>query len=101
MTETRSPVADAFLPKSNLQALLDVLLSRGYQVVGPTIDQGAIVYGEVRSVKDLPQGWTDVQEPGRYRLEQRQDDACFGFVVGPHSWKKYLFPPLADRKSVV
>src|SRR5262249_16164258 len=60
-----------------------------------TIDQGAIVYGEVRSVEDLPRGWTDVQEPGRYRLEQRQDDVWFGYVVGPHSWKRYLFPPLA------
>ena len=86
---------DFFLQKPQLQALLDDLVTRGYQVIGPTIDQGAIVYGEIQSVSDLPRGWTDVQEPGRYRLERRQDDAYFGFVVGPHSWKRYLFPPLA------
>src|SRR5262249_20344264 len=38
-------------------------------------------------------GWTDRQVPGFYRLEKRSDDLYFGFAVGPHSWKKYLFPP--------
>jgi len=88
-----SPIAPVFLEKAKLQGLLDALIARGFTVIGPTIDQGAIVYGEIRTVADLPQGWTDVQEPGRYRLERRSDDACFGFVVGPHSWKRYLFPP--------
>ncbi|HTI51385.1 MAG TPA: 4Fe-4S dicluster domain-containing protein [Planctomycetaceae bacterium] len=95
MTNTVQLDAEYSFPKEHLQTLLDVLVSRGYQVIGPTIDQGAIVYGEVRSLSDLPQGWTDIQEPARYRLERRQDDAYFGFVVGPHSWKRYLFPPLA------
>jgi ferredoxin len=34
-----------------------------------------------------------VQEPGRYRLERRDDAARFGYAVGPHSWKQFLFPP--------
>lgn len=84
-----------FLPKPRLQQLLDLLRTRGFVVVGPTIDQGAIVYDELTSVSQLPQGWTDQQEPGLYRLERRNDDAWFGYVVGPHSWKRYLFPPLA------
>jgi ferredoxin len=33
-----------------------------------------------------------VQEAGRYRLERRTDEALFGYVVGPQSWKKLLFP---------
>ena len=41
----------------------------------------------------MPQGWTDEQAPGHYRLKKRDDESLFGFVVGPHSWKKYLFPP--------
>jgi ferredoxin len=37
-------------------------------------------------------------------LQRRDDDAWFGYVVGPHSWKKFLFPPLttvltADRTA--
>ncbi len=82
-----------FLQKECLQVLLDVLLNRGYSVVGPTIDQEAVVYDEIRHVSDLPIGWTDDQHPGSYRLARRDDDAYFGYVVGPQSWKKYLFPP--------
>lgn len=63
--------------------------------MGPTIDQGAIVYGEIKSVDELPRGYTDEQEPGKYRIRRRDDDACFGYVVGPQSWKRFLFPPLS------
>lgn len=87
--------AERFLDRPGLAALLAVLRGAGYRVIGPTLSQEAIVYDEIQSVADLPQGWTDVQEPGKYRLERRGDDALFGYVVGPHSWKRYLFPPLA------
>ena len=90
---------EVFLPRKNLEALIRSLSNKGYQVVGPTIDQGAIVYAEITSADDLPHGWTDLQQPGEYRLEKREDDACFGYVVGPHSWKKYLFPPLTTVAS--
>jgi ferredoxin len=33
-----------------------------------------------------------VQEAGSYRLERRADEARFGYPVGPHSWKRFLFP---------
>ncbi len=81
-----------FLATDDLQTLLDELQSQGYRTVGPTIDQGAIIYDEIESVDDLPRGWTDRQEAGKYRLEERDDDAFFGYVVGPHSWKRFLFP---------
>lgn len=89
MTQT-SPVL--FFVKPQLQLLLDELRARGYSVVGPTIDQEAIVYDEIQTVDQLPRGWTDEQSPGQYRLRRRDDDAWFGYVVGPHSWKKFLFP---------
>lgn len=88
-----------FLPLAALQGLLDALVQRGYTVVGPTIRQGAICYDQLHSVDDLPRGWTDVQEPGRYRLERRSDDDCFGYVVGPQSWKQFLFPPVATLST--
>jgi sulfhydrogenase subunit beta (sulfur reductase) len=92
------------LAKGQLQGLLDVLLDRGFRLIGPTISEGAIVYDDVRSVDQLPCGWTDEQSGGYYRLKQREDDALFGYAVGPHSWKRYLFPPrasvgTADRTS--
>jgi sulfhydrogenase subunit beta (sulfur reductase) len=75
-----------------LQALLDALGRRGYRVIGPTLRDAAIVYDDIASVADLPRGWTDEQDGGRYRLHRRNDDALFGYAVGPHSWKKFLHP---------
>ena len=76
-----------------LEALVAALRERGYRVLGPTLSGGAIVYDELESASELPAGWTDVQEPGSYRLERRDDDARFGYAVGPHSWKQFLLPP--------
>src|SRR5262245_52250439 len=81
------------LERENVQQLLDVLAADGYRIVGPTSRDGAIVYDDVRSTADLPVGWTDEQEAGAYRLKRRGDDALFGYVAGPHSWKKFLYPP--------
>jgi ferredoxin len=81
------------LQKPDLGRIIDQLWHEGYTVVGPTIAQGAIVFDELRSLNDLPIGWTEDQEAGHYRLRQRGDGAYFGYTVGPHSWKKYLFPP--------
>ena len=80
------------LARAEFPALLAAIQARGYRVVGPTIREGAIVYGEIRDERDLPIGWTDRQEAGTYRLERRSDQALFGYNVGPHSWKKYLYP---------
>ena len=83
----------AVVERADLQRLLDALDARGYEVVGPTVRDGAIVYESLRSVDQLPIGWTDEQEGGRYRIVRRSDQALFGFALGPHSWKKFLFPP--------
>jgi ferredoxin len=81
------------LPRTRLDDLIRLLRHDGFDVIGPRIEQMAIVYGPVQSANDLPIGWMDLQAPGSYRLQKRPDDAYFGFAVGPHSWKKYLFPP--------
>src|SRR5215469_13115432 len=83
------------LKRDDFQQLLATLVRRGYLVVGPTLRDGAIVYDTINSVADLPSGWTDEQDGGTYRLRRRDDDALFGYNVGPHSWKKFLFPPMA------
>ncbi|SFH42736.1 4Fe-4S dicluster domain-containing protein [Modicisalibacter xianhensis] len=82
------------LTPNGLQALLDALQARGYRIIGPTLRDQAVVYDDVQSLTDLPVGWTDVQEAGHYRLARRDDDALFGYAVGPHSWKHYLHTPV-------
>jgi ferredoxin len=81
------------LDREVLQKLILELTGSGYQVMGPTVRDEAIVYDEVNAISDLPEGWTDEQEGGTYRLKKRQDQALFGYNVGPHSWKQFLFPP--------
>jgi sulfhydrogenase subunit beta (sulfur reductase) len=83
----------AILESQHFQQLIDALLKRGYCVLGPTMRDQAIVYDEVRSVRDLPVGYTDEQDGGVYRLKKRDDQAFFGYAVGPQSWKRFLSLP--------
>lgn len=83
----------AVMGLDGLQRLIEVLGRQGYTVVGPRVRDGAIVYEHVSGVDDLPSGWTDEQAPGHYRLRRRDDEALFGYAVGPHSVKEFLFPP--------
>lgn len=79
--------------QSGIGRLIQALASKGYRVIGPRVRNQALVYDEISGIDDLPRGWTDSQEPGRYRLEHRGDQKLFGYVVGSDSWKKFLNPP--------
>lgn len=81
------------IERAHLERLFDALRQRGYQIVGPTVRDEAIIYDLLTSAEDLPIGWTDEQDGGYYRLKRRNDEAVFGYAVGPHSWKKFVHPP--------
>lgn len=80
------------LTPGDLEELFAILRAQGFRLVGPRLRDQAIVYDELESLQDLPRGWTDDQEKGQYRLRRREDGAYFGYNVGPHSWKQFLFP---------
>jgi sulfhydrogenase subunit beta (sulfur reductase) len=84
----------AVIEADALQTLVTALAERGYTIIGPTVRDSAIVYDEISSTEDLPVGWTDEQDGGTYRLKRREDNAYFGYAASPHSWKKYLHPPV-------
>ncbi len=86
--------AKAMMTRDGLQELMTMLPTRGYRLVGPKLCDGAIIYDDVTGVDDLPIGWTERQEAAHYRLERRTDVALFGYAVGPHSWKRFLHPPI-------
>ena len=88
-----------FLSHDALQTLVDALLEMGYDVIGPTIEQKAIVYRSIRRVHSLPQGWTDRQEPAVYRLEQGPHRRRFQFNSSPDSWKRFFFPATTEMGS--
>ena len=81
------------LTRDGLADLLGVLRGDGFRLVGPTVRDGAIIYAEIDGVDDLPEGWTEVQDAGSYRLERRADAALFGFAVGPESFKRSFLRP--------
>ena len=72
--------------------LISVLKRRGYQVIGPALRDGAILYDHLEKLEDLPAGWTADADAGRYRVRRRDDAALFGYAVGPHSLKKFFHP---------
>jgi ferredoxin len=94
MDEQAGTHPGVLIEREQLDLLLGSVRARGYTIVGPVARDGAIVYDELESAADLPEGWTDEQEAGLYRLKRREDRALFGYNAGPHSWKKYLFPPV-------
>ncbi len=89
-----------FLSTADLERLISQLRADGYVVIGPVHRDGAIIYDEISSAADLPVGLRDLQAPGSYRVERRGDDAFFGYVVGPHSWKRFLYPPRVRLLSI-
>jgi sulfhydrogenase subunit beta (sulfur reductase) len=95
MADADPPIGTrAILLLDGLRALIEALARQGYQVLGPTLRDGAIVYDDVARLADLPAGWTDQQDAGRYRLERRSDNALFGYAVGPQSWRRFLQQPV-------
>jgi len=86
------------IERDRLEDLISALTARGYQVMGPLLERGAIVYGPISEATQLPAGYLDEQDGGHYRLRPSAegtplDHALFRYVVGPHSWKRFLFPP--------
>ncbi|MDH6291031.1 4Fe-4S dicluster domain-containing protein [Rhodococcus opacus] len=88
------------LNRRGLDQLIEALRARGYCVVGPTVEDSAIVLAELESGAQLPSGWGVTTGPGTYRLRRRDDAAVFGHSAGPQSWKRFLHPPRQQQWSV-
>jgi len=91
--ETGSSSAPRVIAVDGLGDLYRVLVVEGYRVIGPAVQDGAIVLRELSSAAELPFGWGVRLEPGGYQLRRRDDEAAFGHSAGPQSWKRFLHPP--------
>ena len=71
-TPSASPHATGpwFLARANLGILIDLLREDDRTVIGPTVQDGAIVYDEITSVDQLPAGIGDEQSPGPLRARR-------------------------------
>lgn len=81
-----------FLDHAAFDALLRALSDRGFELIGPTVRDGAVVLGRIDGASDLPSGVAETQGPGTYSLTSRDDDRMFGWAHGPDSAKRFLFP---------
>lgn len=84
------------LERADLDPLLQHVQRDGRELIGPTVRDGAIVLDRITGTAELPRGRTTVTSPGRQHLLEREDDAWFGYEVGPESAKRWLFPPRTE-----
>ena len=80
------------LPKTGLENLVEKLGSMGYRVIGPQIQDDAIVYKPLKSAKDLPRGYISQQDNGSYRLAYTGHPRYFDATPGAQSLKQFFFP---------
>jgi ferredoxin len=88
--------ATVIFPKPSLQRVLDNLHDTGFELIGPTIRDGSVVLANITNIAQLPVGWALEQKPGSSRLLRTRSTDYFACTVGPHSWKRYLYPPQFD-----
>ncbi len=81
------------LARHDFNRLIDAVRGAGYALIGPTVENGAVVYQEIETDAVLPEGIATQQGPGFNRLGARSDKALFGYVSGAQSWRPFLFQP--------
>lgn len=94
------PSARLLEPRGGLDALVRILASGGYGVLGPVIRDGGIDYAEVSCGDDLPIGLAVDQGPGRWRQHTANEGSRFGWTPGAASWKQHVFPPVQELLRV-
>lgn len=82
-----------FLAFSMLDRLLSGLQAKGYRCMGPTVEQGAIIFGELLVATELPRGLQVVQSPSQYTLTSDPQNRYFAWVNGPQAIKPLTFAP--------
>jgi sulfhydrogenase subunit beta (sulfur reductase) len=89
---TRDQTA-SYLPRSQLQHLLELLQHQGYACYGPQARDGAIQYLPLDHTNQLPRGITQQQSAGNYRLQETGHQRYFAWANGPQALKPLLFTP--------
>ena len=83
--------APARVLSDGLGPLVARLRERGCTVVAPVAQSGVLGLAEIGSAEEIATGWTDVQEPGRYRAGRTGSEA-FGHAAPASPWKRWLHP---------
>ncbi len=87
------------LPKAALEKILENLRRMGYRVLGPQIQDTALVYKPLSTTRDLPKGYISQQEPASYRLVYTGHARYFDATPAAQSWKQFFFPSQTELAS--
>jgi sulfhydrogenase subunit beta (sulfur reductase) len=83
-----------FLARKQFGELMHAIKSAGYQIVGPTLKDGAIIYTDIESVDLLPEGIVQSVRPGEVRTSATEQPRYFAWANGPQAIKPLLFKPV-------
>jgi ferredoxin len=83
---------EVIMQKGELNGLLEALQNLGYQTVGPIVKHQVLQYGPIKTISDLPQGYSSIQDNATYRLEEGKHARYFGATHGAQSWKQFVYP---------
>jgi NAD(P)H-flavin reductase/formate hydrogenlyase subunit 6/NADH:ubiquinone oxidoreductase subunit I len=86
-------VTAGFVPRTELDRLLELLADGGRRVIGPTVRDGGLAYDEITSADQLPTGWHDEQAPGHYQLERGDGHRTFDISPPAQGLKRFIYPP--------
>lgn len=92
MTTTNGQSSASFLAGEAVDALIQTIRKRGYEIIGPKVADAAIVFDTIDSAADLPSGISDSQDKSTYRLHKEGGRLLFGYAVGPQSLKRFFSP---------
>ncbi|MEE9599883.1 MAG: 4Fe-4S dicluster domain-containing protein [Anaerolineales bacterium] len=81
------------ITKPELDTIFKTLTALEYTLEGPQVKDFSVILGPIDSLADLPKGYTSQEEPGKFTLSSNGKENYFDVTSGPHSWKKYFFPP--------
>ncbi len=86
-------MARRFLPHQDLHHLHQALVEAGFEVIGPTVKDDAILFAPIKSVDELPWGWQEQADAGSYLLQHTAGRRAFAWNTGPQGLKPWLFQP--------
>ncbi len=76
-----------------LDRLIEALVGRFDEVIGPVVLDGVVRLQPIESADDLPIGIADEQAPATYRLRRDASALRFSYGLGPDSLKSLVHPP--------
>ena len=88
--------ANITITKPLFDTILTTLIKLGYELEGPRVQDSTVVLGPIKNLADLPKGYNSQEEPGKFSLSVNGTENYFNVTSGPHTWKKYFFPPKAQ-----